>query len=188
MKSSGKYSRGILSSSLSQYCNGWGAVAGQEEEEPSVVVVDATADCGEDKKRRISLGRSSLPSPVGPRQGHLASGAMHPPLLHFSFSLSLFLSRSRTRLIHRHRSTSATPCYVAARDSGCFSPSICHSARRQAGRQVTQLQPSLSFSLSAFCATRMSRDFSLPLSSPATPSYRRGSVREMRLSFLFSSR
>lgn len=41
-----------------------------------------------------------MPSPVGPRQGHLASGAMHPPLLHFSFSLYLSLTL-RTRLIYR---------------------------------------------------------------------------------------
>lgn len=182
MKSSGKYRRGILLSSLSQYCNGWGAVAGQKEEEP-VVVVDATADCGEDKKRRISLGRSSLPSPVGPRQGHLASGAMHPPLLHFSFSFSLSLTFSDSS------NTSATLHFsypVLCTRLGLFL-SLHLLLSSKAGRQITQLQPSLSFSLSAFCATRMSRDF-LPLSSPATPSYRRGSVREMRLFFLFSSR
>ena len=51
------------------------------------------------KKRRISLGRSSLPSPVGSRQGHLAAGALHPFLSPFpschlrSFALtSLFAS------------------------------------------------------------------------------------------------
>lgn len=33
---------------------------------------------GKKKKRNLSLGRSSLPSLVGPRQGHLAPGALHP--------------------------------------------------------------------------------------------------------------
>lgn len=159
-----------------------GAVAGQEEE-PSVVVVDATADCGEDKKRGYPSGGRPCPR----RSAHVKAILLRAQCTRRCctfLSLSLFLT-FRTCLIYWHRSTSATPCYV--QDSGCFSPSICHSAR-QTGRQVTQLQPSLSFSLSAFCATRMSRDFSLPLSSPATWSYRRGSVREMHFEFLFSSR
>lgn len=45
---------------------------------------------GKKKKRNLSLGRSSLPSLVGPRQGHLAPGALHP----FPPSLPILCLRS----------------------------------------------------------------------------------------------
>jgi len=122
-----------------------GAVAGQEEE-PSVVVVDATADCGEDKKRGYPSGGRPCPR----RSAHVKAILLRAQCTRRCctfLSLSLFLT-FRTRLIYWHRSTSATPCYV--QDSGCFSPSICHSARqagRQAGRQVGYTVTALSILL-----------------------------------------
>lgn len=49
----------------------------------------------EGKKKNLSLGRSSLPSLVGPRQGHLAPGALHP-FPHLPRSLALWSLPSRT--------------------------------------------------------------------------------------------
>lgn len=111
-----------------------------------------------------------MPSPVGPRQGHLASGAMHPPLLHFP-RLSL-PRRAEPRLMHR-----IAPLQLSCTDSAVplllllllfsahpflspllFFPLIFSAAagRSTYNRQVTQLQSSLFLSLSAFRATRVS--------------------------------
>jgi len=75
------------------------------------VVVDATAAVAAEleriKREGYPSGRSSLPSLVGPRQGHLASGAMHPPLLLLHFPLPLPLPRGNSELSSNapHRST-----------------------------------------------------------------------------------
>lgn len=161
-----------MSSLPSQCRNGWARLRAKKKRSQPLWSMLPSGQGGEDKKRRISLGRSSLPSPVGPRQGHLASGAMHPPLLHFP---RLFLSLPRRAgrrgrqgapcLMHR-----AAPLQLSCAEtelSGRFSPSSLPTSPLTTGR-LHSYSLSLFLSLSAFRATRLLSRLELsstPLSS-----------------------
>lgn len=141
-----------------------------------------------------------MPSPVGPRQGHLASGAMHPPLL---LLLLLHFPRLSLRLWARlmHHASSLHFSYPVLRrlvyiaDSAVSLSlslfiSFCRSIHGQISYTVTAIAISLFIRLPCLpvpvCLA--SCDPFSPLSSLATPSYRRRSARDAHLSFRFLSR
>lgn len=74
------------------------------------------------KREGYPPGRSSLPSLVGPRQGHLASGAMHPPLLLLHFP-RLSLPELRLRLMH-HIAPLRLPCAPDRVQTSLFPSSL----------------------------------------------------------------